>query len=30
VQEKEREAERDSWFNQEHPMAVSVKTWKEK
>jgi hypothetical protein len=30
IKEKEREAEWDSWFNQERPMVASAKTWKEK
>jgi hypothetical protein len=30
MKEKEWKAQRDSWFNHEHPMAVANKTWKEK
>jgi hypothetical protein len=30
IKEQKQEAERDKWFNQERPMTVSAKTWKEK
>jgi hypothetical protein len=30
IQEKEQEAERDHWFNQERPMKESAKMWKVK
>jgi hypothetical protein len=30
INERRREAERDAWLNQERPMTVSKKTWKEK
>jgi hypothetical protein len=30
IEERTREAERDAWFNKEHPMITSKKTWKEK
>jgi hypothetical protein len=30
IEEKKREAERDTWFNKERPMAVPKKSWKEK
>jgi hypothetical protein len=30
IKEQRRDGERDMWFNQERPMIVSAKTWKEK
>jgi hypothetical protein len=30
IREKEKEAARDQWFNQERPMTMPAKTWKEK
>jgi hypothetical protein len=30
IREREREVDQDAWFNQEWPMTVSRKTWKEK
>jgi hypothetical protein len=30
IEERRREAKRDTWFNKEHPMITNKKTWKEK
>jgi hypothetical protein len=30
IEKRRREAEHDIWFNKEHPMITSKKTWKEK
>jgi hypothetical protein len=29
MKEQEWEAERDKWFNQDHPMPTLMKTWKD-
>jgi hypothetical protein len=29
MKEQEWEAERDKWFNQDHPMPALMKTWKD-